>query len=105
MINVVNIRQEKEGDGIVRIKLPVILGVLLLLATGGLQAYDVFLYNLDPSDMIWDPVLSDSIDCSYWIEQTLIAMGDDVTVSDSMPSDLIGSYDMVFVTTGFYPYC
>lgn len=88
-----------------RFKLPIILGILLSLAAGGVQAYDVFLYNLDPSDMIWDPVLSDSIDCSYWIEQTLIAIGDNVTVSASLPSELIELYDMVFVTTGFYPYC
>ena len=88
-----------------RIKLPVIISSLLLLATWGLQAYDVFLYNLDPTDKIWDPVLSDSLDCTYWIEQTLVALGDSVTVSDSMPSDLVESYDIVFITTGFYPYC
>ncbi len=88
-----------------RIKLPIILGTVLLLVAGSAQAYDVFLYNLDPSDKIWDPVLNDSIDCNYWIEQTLIAIGDDVTSSFVMPANLIESYDMVFVTTGYYPYC
>ncbi len=87
-----------------RIKLPIILGTVLLLVAARAQAYDVFLYNLDPADKIWDPVLSDSIDCNYWIEHTLIAIGDNVTSSCTMPSNLIESYDMVFVTTGFYPY-
>lgn len=78
-----------------------LLTVVLLLMAVVAQAADVFIYNYDFDDMIWDPVLGDSVDCGHWIEQTLLAIGDDVDSGTSMPTDL-SQYDMVFVTMGFF---
>jgi len=78
-----------------------LMAAVILLGVTSALASDVFIYNYDFNDMIWDPVLGDSVDCGHWIEQTLLAIGDDVDSGASMPTDL-SQYDMVFVTMGFF---
>lgn len=76
--------------------------LLLLLTVSGLCfGSSAYIFNYDQVDLIYDSVLGDSIDTGYWVEQTLIALGDDVDSGTALPSDL-SSYDAVFVMMGMY---
>ena len=74
--------------------------VLPLLAGISLAA-SVCIYNYDQVDLIYDPVVGDSIDTGYWVEQTLLSLGDTVDSGTSLPADL-SSYDAVFMMMGMY---
>lgn len=74
----------------------------MLLAVSGLcLASNVCIYNYDQVDLIWDSALGDSIDTGYWVEQTLLALGDNVDSGTTLPTDL-SSYDAVFMMMGMY---
>lgn len=73
----------------------------LLLLTGLCMAADVCIFNYDQVDLVYDPVVGDSIDTGYWVEQTLLALGDTVDSGTSLPAD-ISSYDAVFMMMGMY---
>ncbi|HOP27498.1 MAG TPA: hypothetical protein PLM22_10420 [Candidatus Sabulitectum sp.] len=76
--------------------------ILLLPALCGLCiAANVFIFNYDQVDLIYDPVVGDSIDTGYWVEQTLLALGDTVDSGTSLPGD-ISPYDAVFMMMGMY---
>ena len=76
--------------------------VLALFAlTSIASAVNVYIYNYDMDDLIYDPVLADSVDTGYWVEQLLLASGDDVDSGETLPSDL-SSYDVVFMMMGIY---
>jgi len=75
--------------------------LLALALIGCAAAHNVFIYNYDQGDMIYDPVLGDSVDTGYWVEQLLLASGDDVDSGETLPSDL-SSYDAVFMMMGIY---
>lgn len=65
------------------------------------MAADVCIFNYDQVDLVYDPVVGDSIDTGYWVEQTLLALGDTVDSGTSLPAD-ISSYDAVFMMMGMY---
>jgi len=77
------------------------LMILLLVVSGICFASNVLIYNYDQVDLIYDAALGDSIDTGYWVEQTLLALGDTVDSGTIIPSDL-SSYDAVFVMMGMY---
>ena len=78
-----------------------ILSVILLIVSGLCLGSNVFIYNYDQIDLIWDPVVGDSIDTGYWVEQTLLSLGDNVDSGTDLPADL-SSYDAVFMMMGMY---
>jgi hypothetical protein len=74
---------------------------LLLMLSGLCLASNVYIFNYDQEDLIYDPVVGDSIDTGYWIEQTLLSLGDTVDSGTALPSDL-SPYDAVFMMMGMY---
>ena len=77
----------------------VILPLLMLPFTA--YAANAFVWNFDPIDRFYDAEVGDSVDCAYWLEQTLSAIGHSVVVDTNLPQDL-SPYDVVFVTLGWY---
>ena len=75
--------------------------VLAAIAAASVAASNVYIFNYDQGDLIWDPVLGDSVDTGYWVEQLLIASGDNVDSGTSLPTNL-SSYDAVFMMMGIY---
>jgi len=75
--------------------------VLVAIAAATAAASNVYIFNYDEGDLIWDPVLGDSIDTGYWVEELLLASGDNVDSGTSLPSDL-SSYDVVFMMMAIY---
>jgi hypothetical protein len=78
-----------------------ILTAMLLVLSGLCFGSKVFIYNYDQVDLIYDPIVGDSIDTGYWVEQTLLSLGDDVDSGTDLPTDL-SSYDAVFMMMGMY---
>ncbi len=79
-----------------------LLAILMLLAFPlVVNAAHVFIWNYDPLDAFFDDQVGDSVDCAYWLEQTLDARGHTFITDTSLPTDL-DSYDVVFVTLGWY---
>ena len=78
-----------------------ILSVILLAVSALCLGSDVYIYNYDQVDLIWDPAVGDSIDTGYWVAQTLISLGDNVDSGTDLPADL-SSYDAVFMMMGMY---
>lgn len=62
---------------------------------------NVFVWNFDPLDVFYDPEVGDTIDCSYWLEQSLSANGHSYDIGVTPPTNL-NNYDAVFVTLGWY---
>jgi len=60
-----------------------------------------FIWNYDPLDIFYDAQIGDSIDCSYWVEQTLTANGHTFIKETFLPTDL-SAYDAVFVLLGWF---
>lgn len=77
-----------------------IFWILVILPVTAFAA-NVFLWNFDPLDRFYDAEVGDSVDCVYWLEQTLAANGHTYYTDVNIPLDLIG-YDVVFVTLGWY---
>jgi hypothetical protein len=66
------------------------------------QAAHALIWLFDDHDMFIDPqVGGDTIDCAYWIEQTLVDNGHTYDIETYLPFDL-SPYDVVFVTLGFF---
>lgn len=75
--------------------------ILLLLPVLGIAA-NICVWNYDPLDRFYDPVVGDSVDCAYNVAQVLISQGHNVQVfNTSLPSGLSG-YDIVFCLMGWY---
>lgn len=62
---------------------------------------NAFVWNFDPLDRFYEVEIGDSVDCAYWLERTLNETGNTVVVDTGLPQDLT-SYDVVFVTLGWY---
>jgi hypothetical protein len=65
------------------------------------SGYHVFVWNYDTLDVFYDAQVGDTIDCAYWIEQTLNQNGHTYVTATALPADL-SLYDVVFVTLGFF---
>lgn len=72
--------------------------LLPLVAT----AASVCVWNYDPLDRFYDPVVGDSVDCSYWVAQVLTEQGHAVEVHDQYLPGNIAGYDLVFCLMGWY---
>jgi hypothetical protein len=75
--------------------------MLFAVLSGISLASNVCIFNYDQVDLVYDPVVGDSIDTGYWVEQTLLALGDTVDSGTSLPADL-SPYDAVFMMMGMY---
>ncbi|HIE05505.1 MAG TPA: hypothetical protein EYP58_01760 [bacterium (Candidatus Stahlbacteria)] len=62
---------------------------------------DVFIWNFDPDDVFYDSAIGGSVDCAYWIEQTLADYGYSFVTGNELPAD-IDSFDLIFVTLGYF---
>ena len=77
---------------------PVIFLALLLLPFFA-HAYYALIWNYDAVDKFYDSQVGDSVDCTYWLEQSLDANGHTFQTRTSLPGNL-DSYDVVVVTLG-----
>jgi hypothetical protein len=75
--------------------------LVLLIVPVIAMAANVFIWNFDPLDRFYDNQVGDTVDCAYWLEQSLAAHGHTFNTSSSLASNLDG-YDAVFVTLGWY---
>jgi hypothetical protein len=73
----------------------------VLLGVAPLAAANVCVWNYDTLDRFYDPVLNESVDCSYWVAQTLTAQGHAVTVTTALPENISG-FDAVFCLMGWF---
>jgi len=74
----------------------------LLLVPIAIQAANVCVWNYDTLDRFYDPQITDSIDCSYWVRHMLVNQGHTVEVCNGyLPTDLSG-YDVVFCLMGWF---
>ncbi len=74
---------------------------MLILVSGLSLAANFCIFNYDQVDLVYDPVVGDSIDTGYWVEQTLLSLGDTVDSGTELPADL-SVYDGVFIMMGMY---
>jgi|GEM_PF-2592676 len=88
----------KAYDGTGNESLPDTVSVQVFNDTTGISIY-IWLY--DPVDRFYDSDIGDSIDCSYWLEQTILASGYTPERSTALPADL-SVYDVIFVTLGWF---
>ncbi len=65
------------------------------------SAANVFIWNYDPLDRFYETATADSVDCAYWIEQTLDNCGHTYVTDTLLPADLSG-YDMVYALLGWF---
>ena len=76
--------------------------MVLLMIPVIAQAAHALIWLYDDGDKFIDPQLAgDTIDCAFWIEQTLLDNGHTYHTETYLPYDL-SSYDVVFVTLGFF---
>lgn len=78
------------------------LSIILLIPIVASAAH-VLVWNYDPLDKFYDSEVSGSVDCSYWVKQTLTANGHtyDVRNGKTLPSNL-DPYDVVLGSTGWF---
>ena len=62
---------------------------------------NVFVWNYDPLDKFYEPAVTDSVDCAYWIEQALDNCGHTYVTDTLLPTDLTG-YDIVYALLGWF---
>ena len=79
----------------------VLLASTLIFFVLSLHAEHVFIWNYDDEDVFYCDEFGGIIDCSHWIEQTLTFNGHTFVTDTSLPTDL-STYDVVFVTTGWF---
>lgn len=74
---------------------------LLMLTPFLASAFHVCVWNFDTLDVFYDAQIGDSVDCAYWIEQTLGANEHTYETFTTLPGNL-SPYDVVIVTLGFF---
>jgi len=79
----------------------VLFSCALLFFILPLHAEHVFIWNYDDDDTFYCSEYGGTIDCAYWIEQTLSYNGHTFVTDTTLAADL-SPYDVVFVTTGWY---
>ncbi len=71
-----------------------------VIAFNNLDNTEIFIWLYDHLDVFYDSTIQQSIDCSYWLEQTIIANGYNCDKLYFLPPDL-SSYKVGFVTLGW----
>ncbi len=66
-----------------------------------LNAGHVFVWNYDILDTFYDSEVGSTIDCAYWLEQTITANGHTYVTDTILPADL-SPYDAVLATLGWF---
>ena len=79
--------------------LPVL--TILLITPVLLNAANIFIWDYDPTDTFFCPDAGTTIDCKYWVEQTLGTLGHTCTTDTTLPTNL-SAYDVVFALCGWY---
>ena len=74
---------------------------LILLVPILAMAANVYIWNYDRTDTFYDSQIGLTVDCAYWLEQTLDALGHTYTTDTLLPPNLNG-YEVCFVTCGWY---
>lgn len=77
------------------------LVVMVLLLPIVTHAAHVYIWNYDPLDRFYESAIGDSVDCSYWVKQTLTSGGHTYVIGTTLPTD-IDPYDAVFVLLGWF---
>lgn len=77
------------------------LVLALLLIPFIAHAAHVYVWNYDPLDRFYEPAVGDSVDCTYWVEQTLAGDGHTYVTGTTLPANL-NPYDAVFVLLGWF---
>lgn len=73
---------------------------LKVITFNNLDSTEIFVWLYDQADIFYDSTLGLSVDCAYWIKQTIINNGYDCDVLNFLPPDL-SSYKIGFVTLGW----
>jgi len=73
----------------------------LLLLPFSVHAYYALIWNYDGLDTFYDSQVGLTINCAYWLEQTLTANGHTYQTLTTLPANL-DSYDVIFITLGWY---
>lgn len=79
-------------------------GLLVLILIAGpfiAHAAQVCIWNYDQLDQFYDSQIGNTVDCTYWLEQTLSGNGHTVQTTTTLPADL-SPYDVIFITLGWY---
>ncbi len=75
--------------------------VIILLFPLLLNAGHVFIWNYDTLDVFYDSQVGNTINCAYWLEQTLADNDHTYTIGHLLPTSL-DPYDAVLVSLGWY---
>jgi len=76
------------------------LAILLVLPVAAFAA-NIFVWNYQATDTIYDSEAGMTVDHTYWVQQTLTALGHTLTVSEVLPASLSG-YQAAFMLCGWY---
>ncbi|MEO0123384.1 MAG: Ig-like domain-containing protein [candidate division WOR-3 bacterium] len=74
--------------------------ILNVTAFNNLDNTEIFIWLFDQNDVFYDSNINKSIDCSYWLEQTIIVNGYSCDKLTFLPPDL-SSYKVGFITLGW----
>jgi hypothetical protein len=64
-------------------------------------AANIFVWNYQATDTIYDAESGTTVDHTYWVQQLLTNLGHTLTVDTVLPSSLAG-YDAAFALCGWY---
>ncbi|HIE06338.1 MAG TPA: hypothetical protein EYP58_06005 [bacterium (Candidatus Stahlbacteria)] len=77
--------------------------IILLLTPVIVSAGHVLVWNFDPLDRFYDSEVGGSVDCSYWLKQTLTANGHTYQVwNDTLLPTNLDPYDVILGALGWY---
>lgn len=74
---------------------------LLVLTPILASAAHVLIWEYDSVDVFYDAQLGRTVDCPYWLQQTLTANGHTYATTNTLPTNL-DPYNVVFVTLGWF---
>jgi hypothetical protein len=75
--------------------------IMLCIIPFAAHAAHVFIWNYDPLDRYFDPEIGDTVDGTYWLQQSLSVHGHTYVTDDTLPQNL-SDYDVTFITLGWY---
>lgn len=76
------------------------LGLLLLIPLFASAAH-CFIWDYPDTDYIYEPEIGMTVDDTYWLRQSLTALGHTYDINTILPSD-ISPYAVVFAMCGWF---
>jgi hypothetical protein len=76
------------------------IAILLVLPIAAFAA-NIFVWNYQATDTIYDSEAGMTVDHTYWVQQILTGLGHTLTVDTLLPSSLSG-YQAAFIMCGWY---